>query len=459
MAYFDKIAIDGTAYDVRDTGARESLENLFQSLENLFQSFVTPEDYGAVGNGIADDSDALKQAILGAANSGKYLYFPSGKTYYIASLFSASSIAPVRILGANNSTLKFGSFLYGTPSPVPDQQFVSFINITAPSVFIEGLNFVGSAPAQWNVDIANMRFDNPIGIHGANDVHIYDSNFTNFWGTCVYITDSDHCNVDVGNCRFDNIGGHYHTINEYDMFGDPLDLDKITDCEVVIKSSSFIGRTNPGGINKGTDLSRCFLVPEFGNGRYHVTVDSCNITNFERVLHSEYVLDVQAVFNSCTISNFTLLVFNYSTSATSCNATFNSSNLYSAELPTWNSAATITCNNATLTTCAAHIKTNLIADAEKLTIISSQIYLDNPASTLNINKKQYGYVSAVNSQLSIPNGSVTGLSKGDGVGIYLFGGFVSAPNSAFNWAGAMVSGTNPFYGSTGWTNFTKTTYA
>ena len=43
--------------------------------------YVTPEEYGAVGDGVTDDS----QAVQDACDAGYAVYFASGKTYYLAS--------------------------------------------------------------------------------------------------------------------------------------------------------------------------------------------------------------------------------------------------------------------------------------------------------------------------------------------------------------------------------------
>lgn len=41
---------------------------------------INVTDYGAVGDGVADDTNAIKQAVHAVNTKGGYLYFPTG--YY-----------------------------------------------------------------------------------------------------------------------------------------------------------------------------------------------------------------------------------------------------------------------------------------------------------------------------------------------------------------------------------------
>jgi hypothetical protein len=70
-----------------------------RSLALRFSETVNVKDYGAVGNGVADDTAAVTAAVTAAA--GKRLYFPTG-TYMISSIVCSSSIL---ILGDGHTSV------------------------------------------------------------------------------------------------------------------------------------------------------------------------------------------------------------------------------------------------------------------------------------------------------------------------------------------------------------------
>lgn len=62
--------------------------------------YVTPEQYGAVGDGVTDDS----QAVQDACDAGYAVYFDSGKTYYLASTVTIDH--DCHLFGGEGATIK-----------------------------------------------------------------------------------------------------------------------------------------------------------------------------------------------------------------------------------------------------------------------------------------------------------------------------------------------------------------
>lgn len=75
MADISKIQIENTVYDVKDVTARNGLNIIPQYIRNV-------KEYGAVGDGVTDDTTAIQNAIND--NIFNSIYFPNG-TYLISS--------------------------------------------------------------------------------------------------------------------------------------------------------------------------------------------------------------------------------------------------------------------------------------------------------------------------------------------------------------------------------------
>ena len=60
-----------------------SVKVVSQGNEPFFEDYLTPQMFGAVGDGIRDDTDALRKALFVSSEQGKTLYFPSGYKYKI----------------------------------------------------------------------------------------------------------------------------------------------------------------------------------------------------------------------------------------------------------------------------------------------------------------------------------------------------------------------------------------
>lgn len=81
------------------TGAVNQLnEDLSQLQDDIF--YVTPEQFGAVGDGVTDDSQAVQDAV----DAGYAVYFSSGKTYYIPSTVTIDH--DCHLFGGKNAVIK-----------------------------------------------------------------------------------------------------------------------------------------------------------------------------------------------------------------------------------------------------------------------------------------------------------------------------------------------------------------
>lgn len=79
-------------YNSQIESYKEKVDNLEMEIQDLLLShnYVTPEQYGAKGDGVTDDSGAFQQAVLAAQSTGKGVYLASPK-YYLNQFINITS--------------------------------------------------------------------------------------------------------------------------------------------------------------------------------------------------------------------------------------------------------------------------------------------------------------------------------------------------------------------------------
>lgn len=140
---------------------------IYKMYSSLVLSYVTPEQYGAVGNGITNDATAIQNAI----NSGKTVLFGT-KNYLINTTITLPSNS--KILGLGKSSI------ISTTTNIP------IINILGNNITIESLSFFGNSTgtSQVGVDfVGNGAFS--LVRHANNITNCF---FSNFGGSGVRAT-------------------------------------------------------------------------------------------------------------------------------------------------------------------------------------------------------------------------------------------------------------------------------
>ena len=125
-----------------------------RTVESKLRDIVSVKDFGAVGNGTADDTDAIKAAI--AANGGRGIYFPRG-SYKITETIDVTTSGTQLIGSGSGSTY----VLQHTPNvdsftfkPTTAGTTSAFLN----SVRIEGINISHGAVSATATSGAGVRF-------------------------------------------------------------------------------------------------------------------------------------------------------------------------------------------------------------------------------------------------------------------------------------------------------------
>lgn len=314
MANFDKISINGTYYNVKDSAltaavnaltsevgeVQDTVEQQGQKIADIEAEikkspWTTPETYGAKGDGVADDSAAFTQLFA----SERPIMLTAGKTYLLKTPVTAN--ANVYMLG-NGATINVDQALIQSPN-------VQRMIFNGKYTHIENVNFTANAStSQWTTDVAAMYAAYVINTKG-RVCEIVGCAFRDIWGYALRVENAD--TVRVSDCVFDRVGGHYKTNNEFDMFGDCMWLGN-TDKEQHAK----IANCTMTGLYNGSTLSRCALALEFSqNLNRYVTLSGCKIENYDRTIHAENIQNANISVNASQITNTNVFAFAYSVSA------------------------------------------------------------------------------------------------------------------------------------------------
>lgn len=187
---------------------QDSITNPGLSLEG---DFLNVKDFGAVGDGVADDQPAIQAALEAAAgpgeNEGKPIYFPPG-TYFLVSSFNDSyHLRFLRTYGGWAKSLKMYGFGQATLRTTKNKQILQILGGHTNSV-IKGLNFIrekddGSGGSN-GIVVAGTAGENAVGLK------ILDNTFDGFGADIVL---QGCINTLISNNRFYSYNGRDSATN------------------------------------------------------------------------------------------------------------------------------------------------------------------------------------------------------------------------------------------------------
>ena len=85
-----------------------------QTVQTKLEQYVSVKDFGAVGDGVTDDTAAMQAAIDYSASAGVAVYFPAGT--YLGSIDIASGYTDVKLFGENRETTILEAVDNSTPT-------------------------------------------------------------------------------------------------------------------------------------------------------------------------------------------------------------------------------------------------------------------------------------------------------------------------------------------------------
>ena len=198
-----------------------------RTVDAKLKDTVSVKDFGAVGDGVTDDTAAIQAAITAGAN--KEVYFPSGT--YVATSLTISN--PCRL---------FGNGILNKTTTVN----LPFITITSNDVDIDGLEFRGGTYNTVPTTVRNQ--DATFKVYGASSTNPYRRfNFTN-----LKINGFGHIGIDIRWCENVVVTGCVIT---YMGYAGVL-FESIVNGIIGYNTISFIDAVSGGTDRYGISLSR-----------------------------------------------------------------------------------------------------------------------------------------------------------------------------------------------------------
>jgi hypothetical protein len=253
-----------------------SLTILYSSMRyKRVADYVTPEMFGAIGDGINDDTPFLKKAMQPGrkvALIGKYLVTSSINVVFVDD-------KSLTIFGNEGSEILFNGYF----------SCLKFASASSyGQVKIENVIISGTMASAYD----DIKYGSGIYTDGINSISIGRSCFNNIYGNGIFLTNTTGSITVTGNSIF-NCGGLNPTIDSpsglLDHYGDGILA--WTNCKSVLVSSNTIkfnaaakGYFGRGGIVFDNNCSG--------------VIENNNISGYSRGIHIEYNKDGSSVFGN-----------------------------------------------------------------------------------------------------------------------------------------------------------------
>ncbi|NLU94415.1 glycosyl hydrolase family 28-related protein [Chitinophaga sp. Ak27] len=296
------------------------------------QSIINVKDFGAKGDGVTDDADAIIQALTQAVKTNSVCYIPKTTRFYNISKTIRLSLnandkitinsdgATIRPIGMvkNESIYNITSypehvFLSLGPREASSDVHKAFVNNDGVSVNVKGLCFDGRAfqvvslPPKNDADIA-------IALQvSAQNINVSNCTFQNIFGYGIRLHGASTLNVNSTN--FARVGGRGKTPSadkvDFDAFGDAIYISSLRE-----NASVSIASCTMTGIKSGNMRSRVGITFEYSSSNYNANIKGCDVRGYAKCIHIEEKNNSTFNINQCKFADFNYAIANIRDNAT-----------------------------------------------------------------------------------------------------------------------------------------------
>ena len=229
-----------------------------RSLANRFADVVNVKDFGAVGDGVTDDTIAIKAAIV--AGAGKVVFFPAGTYSYAGNTPASASGTTLQGEGRNSSIIKVMTaspsnvfWMAGTGSGIRSMGFIAGVTQTG---------------GQW-ITLAGIEcFIEDFSITG-------DFNGIYMVGSVARIRDGRFNDSATGATRIFAGGGDNSQYIDNVLMGAPT-IPNTAAAGIRVTNSGALSITNSDVLQQGRNL---YLLADATGGVYDFTAVNCYFDN------------------------------------------------------------------------------------------------------------------------------------------------------------------------------------
>ncbi len=230
-----------------------------RTAQSKMRDVVSVLDFGAVGDGVADDTVAI-QAAFNAVQTGQTIDFGNGNTYLLSGTITLDTKTNIRLFGSSTLQMNSGWIVAGLPTQNPAPPNNRIIQIKSCSgVVVDGLTLNGNMTNSPHVY-------NGYGINAADSLDIHYQNLTvkNLGGEALMGENTRRLWID--GCRTENVNhganvfngceqvfitNNYFQHNSFAVFGEGV-VGCVVDGNVCSQTAVYASEPQAGIVFKNT---------------------------------------------------------------------------------------------------------------------------------------------------------------------------------------------------------------